>query len=440
MNTKKIIPVLGAGILFVQSSLAQNVNYSDLPPAVQQTVNAQAGGGEITAINRLNRNGVPLYEVRLGDAGARPLYISETGSLIQPDNVIGSRRTRDSSRKGTFQELPPAVQTAVRNQAGTARIDDIDIVTRNGQTNYNVAFKRDGNNVELRVDPAGNVSAGGHSTAVLSQQHSPSASPTRVALSASTKVTLKDVPAAVQNTLRSYTGGAEIEDIDRGTVQGKTVYEAAFKHNNQHQELRVAEDGSLVRDDVNDRYLAAIGRTPGASATPAAAAAARVPLSGSAKVSFRDLPDPVRDAIRHYAGITRIEDIDRGTLNGRTVYQAAFKSMGEHVELRVAEDGSLVNDDHNQRFLADLDRQAPAGAVGRAPSWQVLRGSGSSGEVQFQQLPGPVQTTLRSQAGASAIRNITQSSVNGKTVFQATVERGGRPVQIQVAEDGSMVP
>ena len=53
-------------------------------------------------------------------------------------------RIDTSSRKGRFGELPKAVQNAVRGQAGIARVEDIDIVTRNGQTNYNVAFKREG--------------------------------------------------------------------------------------------------------------------------------------------------------------------------------------------------------------------------------------------------------------------------------------------------------
>ena len=38
------------------------------------------------------------------------------------------------------------------------------------------------------------------------------------------------MPPAVQTALDAYAQGAEIEDIDKGTLQGRTVYEAAFKH------------------------------------------------------------------------------------------------------------------------------------------------------------------------------------------------------------------
>jgi uncharacterized membrane protein YkoI len=393
--------------------------------------------------------------VRLSQRGSKPFYISESGRPVNFDQVISSAPASQGaqhSRKGTFRELPTAVQNTVRGQAGIARVEDIDIVTRNGQTNYNVAFKREGKTVELWIDGQGNLLPDGQATAVGSAASQP-----RTHLAAGSKATFEELPGAVQNTLRTYSQGARIEDIDKGTLQGRTVYEAAFKHQGKNIELRVAEDGKLVRDEVNDRFLAEIGQAPGgafsaqsAASTPGASWASapqRVPLSSATKVSFRELPSPVRDTIRTYAGTSRLEDIDKGNVGGQTVYQAAFKHGDQHVELRVTEDGALVRDQANERFISQFNRQTPAGAVGRAPSWQILTGTGS-GQAQllnarpfaFGQLPIAVQNRMRAEAGATAIEDIQRGTLNGKTVYQATVQRDGRNVPVRVTEDGTLVP
>jgi hypothetical protein len=277
-----------------------------------------------------------------------------------------------------------------------------------------------------------------------------------VPLAAGSKVDPDDLPRAVRRTLQTYTQGAQIEDVDKGTLQGQTVYEAAFKRNGQHVELRVSEDGTLIRDEANDRFLASIGQAPGSSSQQVAAqgnrrswelAPQRMPLAGATKVSFRELPSEVRETLRRYSRDARVEDIDKGTLNGTTVYQAAFKHNGQNIELRIAENGSVVRDDANERFLTQLGRTAPNEGVGRPPSWQILTGGEAStaGQlsdlkaVPFNQLPATVQRTLRGQAGQSAIDSVRQGTLDGKTVYEAFYSKGGENRVVRVAQDGSLL-
>lgn len=436
---------------------AERIEFRDLPPAVQKTVNAQAGASGIASIQRMTRHGIPLYEVRLSQPGnARPLYISETGSVINLDHVVAST-AKEGSRKIQFNELPAPVQNTLRNQAGSARIDDIDAVTQRGETTYNAAFKRDGRTVDLWLDANGNLLNQGNNPAAASTADPAATSGTqRVPLAAGVKVDPENLPRRVQETLRKYAQDARIEDVDRGTLQGRTVYEAAFKRNGQHIELRVAEDGTLIRDDVNDRFLASIGQAPEASNDRVTAqgnqpswalSTARVPLASAAKVTYRDLPSAVRETLSRYSREARIEDIDRGTLDGKTVYQAAFKHNNQNIELRIAEDGSLVRDAANERFLTQLNRSRPTDAAGQPPSWQILtgRGASTSGQlndlkaIRFNQLPAVVQTTLRNQAGQSAIDIVRQGTLNGRTVYEAFYNRDGETRVVRVAEDGSVV-
>lgn len=149
-----------------------------------------------------------------------------------------------------FHDLPRPVQNAIRGQAGSARVDHVETAVRNGKTNYVAIFNRGERSVRLELDGAGKIANGESLTNAPSSKRAP--------LAAATKVEQAQLPAQVQQTLRQYAQGASIADIDKGTLQGKTVYDASFKSDGKTVELRISQDGSLVRDDVNDRYVATL--------------------------------------------------------------------------------------------------------------------------------------------------------------------------------------
>ena len=74
---------------------------------------------------------------------------------------------------------------------------------------------------------------------------------------------------------------------------------------------------------------------------------------GATNVSFGQLPMLVLSAIQSYAGATFISNIERGELQGQTVYQASFTFCGRPVNLRILEDGSLVRDQANDLSLVE---------------------------------------------------------------------------------------
>jgi hypothetical protein len=75
-----------------------------------------------------------------------------------------------------------------------------------------------------------------------------------VPLSASTKVEKTALPVIVQRRVATQVGNHPIEDVERGTWQGKTIYQVAFKDaNNQHVELQIDEQGNIVFDPRQKR-------------------------------------------------------------------------------------------------------------------------------------------------------------------------------------------
>jgi len=108
------------------------------------------------------------------------------------------------------------------------------------------------------------------------------------------------------------------------------------------------------------------GHQPSWALTPT-----RAPLTAASKVTFRQLPQAVRDTLRRTQATRGLKMSIKGHLGAQRL-PAAFKHNDENVELRIAENGLLIKDRENERFVAQFGRQGAEGGVGQAPSWQVL--------------------------------------------------------------------
>jgi hypothetical protein len=184
-----------------------------------------------------------------------------------------------------------------------------------------------------RPRPAPTATGQGSSVTVL---------PEPVTLSSSRKIELSDVPSAVQKAIAAAAGGARIEDLERGTWQGQNVYQGAFKENGKHVELQVREDGTVLHDPRKSGIISRGASSP----TPYASVTSPVPVSSGQKVEQKSLPGAVQRAITVHVGRGKnIEDIERGTWQGKTVYEVAFKDdNGRHTELQLDEKGRVVYD------------------------------------------------------------------------------------------------
>ena len=232
--------------------LAAPVQWSELPPALQTTLRGQVKTNEVQSISKETRNGKTYYQVNV----KKQILLGEDGAVMDQAPLL-------DSRKISFNEVPENLRRIVRTRSGRARIEDVDRDVRNGKTEYEFAFKLNGQNQELRLAedgtivkdianppvglPAAGATGQGTSAAnAASTAAQPGAPTANVNLSASTKIPFAQVPPAVQNTIKAQANGAQIEDVEHGTYNGHTVYEAAFKKNGQNTELQVYEDGTLV--------------------------------------------------------------------------------------------------------------------------------------------------------------------------------------------------
>jgi hypothetical protein len=66
------------------------------------------------------------------------------------------------------------------------------------------------------------------------------------------KMAFKDVPAIVQKTIQREAFGAAINSVDKEKDDGKTVYEADAKIDGHNYEIKVGEDGVLLKKKLDD--------------------------------------------------------------------------------------------------------------------------------------------------------------------------------------------
>jgi len=243
------------------------------------------------------------------------------------DSLLHNER---KAQLGTLQlaDLPKPVQQTFRQQASSAKISRIDMDTVNERAVYQLEFTRAGQSDQLRINEDGSLarkdrrySRSDDRDSQFRNRGETVASFDRP-LAATRKVDFNNVPEAVKRTVREVAGSSRIEDAERGTLDGRAIYEIAFKQDGKHNELRVAEDGSIVQ-----RLSAGEIRDPGS-------------------LSINDVPAPVRRAIREQVGSGEINDIDKMSVRGKTVYEVGFKrqSGGAQHEIRIAEDGTFLGE------------------------------------------------------------------------------------------------
>jgi hypothetical protein len=72
------------------------------------------------------------------------------------------------------------------------------------------------------------------------------------------------------------------------------------------------------------------------------------PLNNSHKVDYKTLPVAVREAThKHIGNKSHVEDVDKGTLGGKTVYEIAFKKdekSNKTYEVRISADGKVLGE------------------------------------------------------------------------------------------------
>jgi hypothetical protein len=138
--------------------------FATLPPAVQNTVRAEAGMAELSSVSKDAAPGVYEFRFRNSDVYP-PLYVASDGSVLTPDLRVAVGASEDTIAASTgsatsgikLDDLPPNVVGTIRHQAPTAEVAAINRLTSEGVVFYDVSFKDPTHNPKLIIRDDGTL-------------------------------------------------------------------------------------------------------------------------------------------------------------------------------------------------------------------------------------------------------------------------------------------
>jgi uncharacterized membrane protein YkoI len=248
------------------------VYLDETPAAVQRTILAAANGGKVTDISKTLDAGKTIYDVEWVQGGrTRNFMVSADGQLLTMQVFL--------------DETPPAVRETIAAQVGKGSLREINRTTDEGETVYDVEMTKGGSTRDFIVNAAGELFG--------------------------LKVLLSETPAAVQKTIRGEVGGGKLLEIEKNTEEGKLVYDAKMDKDGRTRSFTVSADGDLLNSEV---FL---------DETPAA----------------------VKQTILSQLRGGQLVDIYRTTDEGDVVYEVEITKGGKSRSLTVDANGALYSEE-----------------------------------------------------------------------------------------------
>ena len=131
-----------------------------------------------------------------------------------------------------------------------------------------------------------------------------------VARGAEKKVTMAQLPAAVQQTIKDRVQGGTIRSLAMEEDNGKTVYEAELTIGGRNTDLSIDAQGKVLEAEL--------------------------------ATTLDKIPAAARAAIEKQAGAGKVMTVEEVTEEGKTLYEAEINKGGKTSEVRVDADGHPV--------------------------------------------------------------------------------------------------
>ena len=242
------------------------------------------------------------------------------------------------------------------------------------------------------------------------------------------KVKFEDLPAGLQEKIRSQVGGsAEIQDIDRNTRDGKTIYEVGYKKDGQHNETQF---------EYNEPQQV----ISSSSSTSSAA---------SQKISYDQLPENVKRVAQSYVQDGEVNDVDRQVRNGQTTYEIGYKLRdgGSQRELVVSENGDILNQrttttasSSTSTTKSDPERLRNRRGVRWGSGNNTSSASVNSRTIQYNELPANVRSVSDARLSDGHVQKVERIIQSGQIRYDIDFRKeDGRYQELVIAEDGRVI-
>lgn len=205
-------PVLAAA---PASVVTTGIDLKTLPTAVQQTIESKSAGRTVSQIERTGDNDEVSYvvETLAPDGGEWDLTVAEDGTLLSIDTALS--------------ELPAAVQTAINNQVGKGSLEGVEMLFDDGEMSYRAG-------ITAPNDYQRDFTYAEDGTLINEE------------------VSLGDLPAAVQTAIKTQVGQGKLEGIDKTFADGDITYDATMTTaDGRERDFSLSKEGELLSREVS---------------------------------------------------------------------------------------------------------------------------------------------------------------------------------------------
>lgn len=247
-------------------------------------------------------------------------------------------------------------------------------------------------------------------------------------------VKLSETPAAVQKTVQAQINGGQLGEIDAETNGEEIVYDVELTGtNDEERDFSVADDGTLL----------------------------------SVEIPFAETPAPVQKAIQTLIKQGELESIDKNLDDSEIAYDIELAAKdGREKDFTIADDGTLLSEEVSLTETPDVVQKTIASQLNGGKvenigknfdddginydveittkdnsekSFTVAEnGKLSSVQVTLEEIPRPVQKTIRNQIGDDKVLEIDRSFVQKNGVFPYEIQgrKNGKPFDFSVGPRG----
>ncbi|MDX1950670.1 MAG: PepSY-like domain-containing protein [Verrucomicrobiota bacterium] len=384
--------------------------YEQLPLPVQASMRTQIGTNSISNLTLEQTPAGPVYRATIMQNG-QPMEIrfAANGGLIpNPAMQVAATAARVTSQPAatnststriTFDELPEAVQRAIRNEAGFAEVTFVSRETSSEGESYRVIFRSDDEPVDLRISDEGTIMKDSRNTPIIIVGSTPPLE--------TNQVTMSNAPEAIRRAIRAHAGQNEIYSVTLTNRNNETVYEVEFRDDFRRNRLVIAKDGTVQRLLTN-------------VVSPVIAAAVSDTATG---LRLIDLPMAAQETIQAQAQSATIKTIEKRTKGGQVIYDVLFTENGEEKMVSVASDGLVMS-------MANSGAADSAGAPASAET-------GSN--VDISQIPEAVQRSIKNLGGTTTVEGIQVIEENGVRVYEVEIVQDERKSKIRFGAGGMLI-
>lgn len=134
-----------ASVVGLAHAQEKKLDRSQLPPAVQKTVDEQSSGATVKGFSTEVEHGKRLYEAEMMANGhSKDIEMDASGKLTEIEEEV------------SMSDLPAAVKDGIAKKAGAGRVTKVESLTKQGKlVAYEAAITTGGKQSEVQVGPDG---------------------------------------------------------------------------------------------------------------------------------------------------------------------------------------------------------------------------------------------------------------------------------------------